>query len=73
MLVRLTLRSDRTDQSDDAIWQHSILQLRRLISSLTLADGVQSWDVAQLTLARARYFIPMLARQTPEFSIALQP
>lgn len=41
-LVRLTLQSDRTDQSEVAIWQESIATLRRLISALSDAKDIYS-------------------------------
>ncbi|RSH80214.1 hypothetical protein EHS25_007224 [Saitozyma podzolica] len=68
LLIRLVMGSDRTDQSNEAIWQAAML-----ISTITGYLNDMQWDVAELTLSRARYFIPLLARQAPEFQVALLP
>ncbi|KAM0748224.1 hypothetical protein T439DRAFT_76556 [Meredithblackwellia eburnea MCA 4105] len=73
ILVRLTLQSDRTDQTDAAIWQGSVFTLRRLISALSDARRDAAYDIADLALARANYFVPILAKQAAEFSVVLQP
>lgn len=73
MLVRLTLESDRTDQAADAIWQGSLFALRRLVSTLATFKRVHDWDVAELALSRAHYFVPLLASKAPEFGVVLEP
>lgn len=73
VLVRLTLESDRSDRSETAIWQSAIFSLRRLISRLSDARRDAEWDVADLALSRAHYFLPLLSRQAPEFQLVLQP
>jgi hypothetical protein len=73
VLVRLTLESDRTDRSETAIWQSAIFSLRRLISRLSDARREAEWDIADLALSRAHYFLPLLSRQAPEFQLVLQP
>lgn len=72
-LVRLTLQSDRTAQQDDAIWQVALFTLRRLLSTLSQARHDSAWDPADLALSRAHYFVPLLARQAPEFAVVLEP
>jgi hypothetical protein len=73
ILVRLTLFSDREDQTDDAIWQGAVLNLRRLLNTLTEAQKKYDWDIASLALSRAAYFVPLLQDQIPELSVVLQP
>lgn len=49
-----------------------LLELKRFVS--ILAEHQKSgWDVAELALARAKYFIPLLSRQNAEFSTVLEP
>lgn len=73
ILVQLTLFSDREDQTDDAIWQGAVLNLRRLLNTLTEAQKKYDWDIASLALSRAAYFVPLLQDQIPELSVVLQP
>ncbi|KAL8279059.1 hypothetical protein RQP46_008517 [Phenoliferia psychrophenolica] len=72
-LVRLTLQSDRQDQATDAVWQLAVFTLRRFISALSDASRENAWDVADLALSRALYFVPLLAKQAPEFAVVLEP
>ncbi|ORY50192.1 hypothetical protein BCR35DRAFT_25082 [Leucosporidium creatinivorum] len=73
ILVRLTLESDRNDHSESAVWQGAVFSLRRLISALSDARREASWDVADLALSRAHFFLPLLSRQAPEFQVVLHP
>ncbi len=70
--MRLTVSSDRSDQSAEAIWQLALFALRRFISALADAREA-SWDVASLTYSRATFFIPLLAARAPEFGVVLEP
>lgn len=73
ILVRLTLESDRHDQSDTAVWQGAVFNLRRLIAALSAARREAAWDIADLALSRAHFFLPLLSRQAPEFQVVLHP
>ncbi|WVR06755.1 hypothetical protein IAU60_003790 [Kwoniella sp. DSM 27419] len=73
LLIRLITSSDRSDQSDGAIWQAALFALRRFISTLVACSSESQWDVAQLALSRAQYFIPLLSRQASEFQVTLLP
>ncbi|KAJ7607326.1 hypothetical protein FB45DRAFT_948074 [Roridomyces roridus] len=74
LLVRLVLMADLSDQSDGAAWQRVIHQLRVFISALSNAKrSVPSFELGDLALARARHLIPLLAKNIPELSLALEP
>ncbi|KAM0792547.1 hypothetical protein ACM66B_005214 [Microbotryomycetes sp. NB124-2] len=73
ILVRLTLESDKSDHSDQAVWQAAVFNLRRLVNALSDARRDAQWDIADLALSRAQFFIPLLSRRAPEFSVVLQP
>ncbi|KAK4058587.1 hypothetical protein OIO90_000031 [Microbotryomycetes sp. JL221] len=73
ILVRLTLESDKSDHSDQAVWQAAVFNLRRLVNALSDARRDAAWDIADLALSRAQFFIPLLSRRAPEFSVVLQP
>ncbi|KAJ6493925.1 hypothetical protein C8R47DRAFT_1117814 [Mycena vitilis] len=74
LLVRLVLQADLSDQSEGAAWQRILHQLRIFISALSNAKkSVPSFELGDLALARARHLIPLLAKNIPELSIALEP
>ncbi|KAJ7058013.1 hypothetical protein C8F01DRAFT_304181 [Mycena amicta] len=74
LLLRLVLQADLTDQSDGAPWQRILHQLRIFISALSDArKSVPSFELGDLALARARHLIPLLAKNIPALSIALEP
>ncbi|KAJ6539921.1 hypothetical protein B0H10DRAFT_2394097 [Mycena sp. CBHHK59/15] len=74
LLVRLVLQADLSDQSDAAVWQRTLHQLRIFISALSNAKRtVPSFELGDLALARARHLIPLLAKNIPELAIALEP
>ena len=72
-LARLTIDADRSSQADDAVWQLALFALRRLISKLSDARQTAAFDPADLALSRAYYFIPLLAKEAPEFAVVLEP
>ncbi|CAK5271368.1 unnamed protein product, partial [Mycena citricolor] len=73
LLIRLVLQADPSDHSDGA--RHRILHLLRVfIFSLSEArQTVPAFELADLALARARHLLPLLAKNTPEFALALDP
>ncbi|KAJ7146156.1 hypothetical protein C8R44DRAFT_973017 [Mycena epipterygia] len=74
LLVRLVLQADLSDQSEGAAWQRILHQLRIFISALSNAKkSVPSFELGDLALARAKHLIPLLAKNIPELSIALEP
>ncbi|KAF7319969.1 hypothetical protein MKEN_00780800 [Mycena kentingensis (nom. inval.)] len=74
LLLRLVLQTDLSDQSDGAPWQRILHQLRIFITALSNAKKlVPSFELGDLALARARHLIPLLAKNIPELSIALEP
>lgn len=67
MLVRIIVNS-----AEASVRESALLALRRFTSVLSDHQNA-GWDVAQLALARARYFIPLLTRGNPQFSTVLEP
>ncbi|KAF7292399.1 hypothetical protein HMN09_01224000 [Mycena chlorophos] len=74
LLIRLVLSADPSDQSDGAPWQRILHLLRIFISALSEAKkSVPSFELGDLALARARHLIPLLAKNSPALSMALEP
>jgi hypothetical protein len=65
LLVRIIVNA-----GEASVRETALLALRRFTS--VLGDHQNAgWDVAQLALARAHYFIPLLTRRNPEFGSVL--
>lgn len=66
MLVRIII-----DSAEVTVRESGLYTLRRL-TSILIDHQNAGWDVAQLALARAQYFIPLLTRGNPEFNTVLE-
>lgn len=66
MLVRIIV-----DSAEATVRESALLTLRRFTSVLSDHQSA-GWDVAQLALARAQYFFPLLTRGNPEFNPVLE-
>ncbi|KLT41590.1 hypothetical protein CC85DRAFT_118987 [Cutaneotrichosporon oleaginosum] len=65
MLVRIIVNA-----GEAGVRETALLALRRFTSFLGDHQNT-GWDVGQLALARAHYFIPLLTRRNPEFGSVL--